>query len=163
MYKRPVLFTVFIGVLLLAQGCSWFVSKPELLEGSLLEVLQTSMANPEAKNENVPVRVHYEFKHKPLPHQEMTIVLEIKPAIDLVSCAYAVKLSEGLEIIEPAGFINLSGVKAGETYIEEIILTPVSEGLHEVKLFIATETTAKQSLVKRITIPISVGRFEKKS
>lgn len=163
MYKRPVLFALFIGVLLLAQGCSWFVSKSEQLDGNLLEVMQTSMANPEAQNENVPVRVHYEFKHKPLPHQKMTIVLEIKPTTDLVSCAYAVKLSEGLEIIEPAGFINLGGVKAGETYIEEIILTPVSEGLHEVKLFIAAEATVKQSLVKSITIPISVGRFKKKS
>jgi len=161
MYKRPIAFTLFFCVLLLVQGCSWFVSKSEQLDGNLLEVMQTSIANPETQKQNAPIKVHYEFKHKPLPHQKMTIVLEIKPTTDLVACAYAVKLSEGLDIIEPAGFINLGGVKAGETYIEEITLTPVSEGLHEVKLFIAAEATAKQSLVKSITIPISVGRFEK--
>ena len=161
MYKRPITLILFFSSLLLVQGCSWFASKPDELDSNLLEAMQTSKAEPDSQQQAAPIIVHYEIKHKPLRHQELVIALEIKPGVDLIACAYSVKLSEGLDIIEPVGIINLGSLKAGETYIEEIALTPVSEGLHEVKLFVAAEVTAKQPQTKSISIPISVGPFQK--
>lgn len=157
-----ILLSIFFIMTLLMQGCSWLSSKPESLDNNLTEAMQASIDinSVEAASQNMPLKVHYEIKHKPRRNQQLTILLEIKPLTEFASSAFAVKVPETIDLIAPQNAINLGGLKAGETYLEEILLQPSNEGMYQLEVFIAAALSGQASHVKRIPIPISIGPIE---
>lgn len=160
MYKTKII--LILCVLLLLQGCSGMFRKSPVLNSILQEAMQkpVEMASNSHSEKSIPLQVHYEFKHKPLRDQMLAISMEIKPWADMEACSYSVKLTEGLVIKTPTDVINIGSLKAGETYYEEVLMTPVNEGLYEVTIFIATEMNGQEPQVRSISIPVSVGPFQ---
>ena len=161
-HKHQTAIILLLGALLPLQGCSWMSRQPSTLDNSLIEAMQKPavVLNAAQQQQQIPLRIHYELKQKPSRNQKLAITLEIKPIVDLAAGAYAVKLPEDLKIVEPLGVVNLGGLKANGIYNESVWITPVSEGLYNVEIFIAARVVGKEPQVKMVSIPISIGPFQ---
>jgi hypothetical protein len=161
MFMRSLTVLLVTVVLLLQQGCSWFPKKPVPADNALIEALQasTEATATQAVTEATTYRLYYELKHKPMPHQELAIELEIKPNVDIPHYAFVVKSPEAIRLLDPEQIIHLADLKAGEAYHETLRLEPVDEGLYVVKVFSTANAHADQATVNVLEIPIAVGKF----
>lgn len=161
MFMRLLTVILATVVLLLQQGCSWFPKKPLPADNALIEALQasTEAAASQAITEATSYRLYYELKHKPMPHQELAIELEIKPNVDITHYAFVVQSPEAIRLLDPQEIIHLADLKAGEAYHETVRLEPVDEGLYVVKVFSTANASSEQARVSALEIPIAVGKF----
>ncbi|MFO7602523.1 MAG: hypothetical protein R6X06_01775 [Gammaproteobacteria bacterium] len=153
-----------LATLCVLSACSWSVTSPGPLADDLQAALQTpvSVTTPEGLGANqaqLPLRVHYAIKHKPLRGQRLAVMLELYSPRDIAVSAYAVKLPETLQRVAPEGVVDLGRLQAGNTYHETIHLIPVSEGLHEIEIFVAVRLADGDTQIKQLRVPISVGPF----
>ena len=161
--KRCIYITLLLTGLLCLQACSLLPRVPEAMNSKLQAAMQQSDIGTtvEQPPQIIPIKLDYELKHIPLPGQNLLIALDIKPAADFHASAYAVKAPDAFEVFEPQQAINLGSLKAGEVYREHVGLKPIREGLFAIKVFLAVEKKGDEPQIKLISIPISVGPFQR--
>ena len=153
------LYSVFLLCCLaqfLLNGCGIATRNNIELANNMLKEQQNE--HGEAIRVALPVRVNYSISRKAQIDKDLLIEFEFitEKAVPIVS--FAVKTSDGLDLIRHNIRDRYDGLKAREVIKTNVLVVPRSEAKFYVNLYVITEI-GEEKLARLIKIPIAVGDY----
>ncbi|MBI3560943.1 MAG: hypothetical protein HY080_04415 [Gammaproteobacteria bacterium] len=154
-----------LGLALLQTGCSWvsglFAEKADDVAGLVQRLNPSSQTDSDANPPPVvqlPVRVNYTFKSKPLANEDLDVEIEYMALKDINSLKLGYTTSDGLEVVSSAPALRYTDLKQYAVITHHLTLLPQSEGHYFLHLFVVTQV-GEQQQGKEISIPIALGKY----
>jgi hypothetical protein len=153
-----------VGTLLALAGCSWFPffgTETEEDAYTIVKQMQETASVDQAaavKLTDLPVRVNYAFKSKPMADHDLEVEVEYMALKDLASLQLDYRTSEGLALVRRASPLQYQTVKRYDIVTQRLVVVPKEEGHYTLNIYVATKAGDDQR-GRQIIIPIALGKF----
>jgi hypothetical protein len=99
-------------------------------KGPSAEELTTGMVEAVSQGKSqLPVKLKFELKQRPMLGQPLDIGIAVVPQIDAGAAGIQVAGGEGLTVAADANPPDLPGIEAGQVYRQSVKVTPTAEGV----------------------------------
>lgn len=158
--------TRFIGAftLLSLAGCSWFPffgTETEEDAYTIVKQMQETASVDQtaaAKLTDLPVRVNYAFKSKPMADHDLEMEVEYMALKELAGLQLQYRTSEGLELVKRPSPLQYQTIKRYDIVTHRLVVVPKEEGHYTLNIFVVTKE-AEDQRGREIIVPIALGKF----
>jgi hypothetical protein len=127
-------------------------------KGPSAEELTAGMVEAAAQGKSqLPVRLKFELKERPVIGQPLDVDVAVMPQIDAGAAAIQVTGGDGLSVAPAAKQVDLSAVEAGQVYRQTVTVTATSDGVLLLGLTVSLKHD-EMTDSKAFSIPLIVDR-----